>query len=108
MTSHDFFQRWKQLSQPQQEAQKIFKANHGMDTEVLKAKLLGLGSALLEDVDPNPENYVCAGVIQTKGQQVGCLLRLEPNSQAQMYRLTLRCSKDSVSKRLCELLAEQF
>ncbi|XP_053193664.1 AP-2 complex subunit alpha-2 isoform X3 [Scomber japonicus] len=108
MSSQDFFQRWKQLSQPQQEAQKIFKANHGMDTEVLKAKLLGLGSALLDNVDPNPENYVCAGVIQTKGQQVGCLLRLEPNAQAQMYRLTLRCSKDSVSKRLCELLAEQF
>uniref|UniRef100_A0AAQ6ACT4 AP-2 complex subunit alpha n=1 Tax=Amphiprion ocellaris TaxID=80972 RepID=A0AAQ6ACT4_AMPOC len=108
MSSHDFFQRWKQLSQPQQEAQKIFKANHSMDTEVLKAKLLGLGTALLDNVDPNPENYVCAGVIQTKGQQVGCLLRLEPNAQAQMYRLTLRCSKDSVSRRLCELLAEQF
>ncbi|KAM3598311.1 uncharacterized protein V6R79_016573 [Siganus canaliculatus] len=108
MASHEFFQRWKQLSQPQQEAQKIFKANHSMDTEVLKAKLLGLGTALLDNVDPNPENYVCAGVIQTKGQQVGCLLRLEPNAQAQMYRLTLRCSKDSVSKRLCELLAEQF
>ncbi|XP_076000094.1 AP-2 complex subunit alpha-1 isoform X4 [Genypterus blacodes] len=108
MASNDFFQRWKQLSQPQQEAQKIFKANHSMDTEVLKAKLLGLGTALLDNVDPNPENYVCAGVIQTKGQQVGCLLRLEPNGQAQMYRLTLRCSKDSVSKRLCELLAQQF
>ncbi|XP_077590365.1 AP-2 complex subunit alpha-2 isoform X4 [Stigmatopora nigra] len=108
MTSNDFFQRWKQLSQPQQEAQKIFKANHSMDTEVLKAKLLGLGAALLDNVDPNPENYVSAGVIQTKGQQVGCLLRLEPNAQAQMYRLTLRSSKDSVSKRLCELLAEQF
>nr|XP_057905193.1 AP-2 complex subunit alpha-2 isoform X1 [Doryrhamphus excisus]XP_057905196.1 AP-2 complex subunit alpha-2 isoform X1 [Doryrhamphus excisus]XP_057905198.1 AP-2 complex subunit alpha-2 isoform X1 [Doryrhamphus excisus] len=108
MSSNDFFQRWKQLSQPQQEAQKIFKANHSMDTEVLKAKLLGLGAALLDNVDPNPENYVSAGVIQTKGQQVGCLLRLEPNAQAQMYRLTLRCSKDSVSKRLCELLAQQF
>ncbi|XP_053708067.1 AP-2 complex subunit alpha-2 isoform X3 [Synchiropus splendidus] len=108
MASNDFFQRWKQLSQPQQEAQKIFKANHSMDTEVLKAKLLGLGAALLDNVDPNPENYVCAGVIQTKGQQVGCLLRLEPNAQAQMYRLTLRCSKDSVSRRLCELLAQQF
>uniref|UniRef100_A0A3Q3BEM0 Adaptor related protein complex 2 subunit alpha 1 n=1 Tax=Kryptolebias marmoratus TaxID=37003 RepID=A0A3Q3BEM0_KRYMA len=108
MSSQDFFQRWKQLSQPQQEAQKIFKANHGMDTEVIKAKLLGLGMALLDNVDPNPENYVCAGVIQTKSQQVGCLLRLEPNAQAQMYRLTLRCSKDSVSRRLCELLAQQF
>ncbi|CAL8282999.1 unnamed protein product [Boreogadus saida] len=108
MTATDFFQRWKQLSQPQQEAQKIFKANHGMDTEVLKAKLLGLGTALLENVDPNPENYVCAGVVQTKSQQVGVLLRLEPNAQAQMYRLTLRSSKDTVSKRLCDLLAEQF
>ncbi|XP_060758324.1 AP-2 complex subunit alpha-2 isoform X2 [Neoarius graeffei] len=108
MASHDFFQRWKQLSQPQQEAQKIFKANHAMDTEVLKAKLLGLGTALLENVDPNPENFVCAGVVQTKAQQVGCLLRLEPNAQAQMYRLTLRSSKDTVAKRLCELLAEQF
>uniref|UniRef100_A0A8C6PSH2 AP-2 complex subunit alpha n=1 Tax=Nothobranchius furzeri TaxID=105023 RepID=A0A8C6PSH2_NOTFU len=108
MASQDFFQRWKQLSQPQQEAQKIFKASHGMDTEVIKAKLLGLGMALLDNVDPNPENYVCAGVIQTKGQQVGCLLRLEPNAQAQMYRLTLRCSKDLVSRRLCELLAQQF
>lgn len=47
-------------------------------------QLLGLGAALLDNVDPNPENYVCAGVIQTKGQQVGCLLRLEPNGQAQV------------------------
>ncbi|XP_068097436.1 AP-2 complex subunit alpha-1 isoform X3 [Hyperolius riggenbachi] len=108
MPSQDFFQRWKQLSLPQQEAQKIFKANNAMDSEVTKAKLLGFGSALLENVDPNPDNFVGAGIIQTKTVQVGCLLRLEPNSQAQMYRLTLRTSKESVSKHLCELLSKQF
>ncbi|XP_067830467.1 AP-2 complex subunit alpha-2-like isoform X2 [Heptranchias perlo] len=108
MASEDFFQRWKQLSSPQQEAQKIFKANHPMDTEVTKAKLIGFGSALLQDVDPNPDNFVGAGVIHTKSIQVGCLLRLEPNGQAQMYRLTLRTSKETVSKRLCELLSQQF
>ncbi|KAG8567807.1 hypothetical protein GDO81_013781 [Engystomops pustulosus] len=108
MPSQDFFQRWKQLSLPQQEAQKIFKANHPMDSEVTKAKLLGFGTALLENVDPNPDNYVGAGIIQTKSVQVGCLLRLEPNIQAQMYRLTLRTSKESVSKHLCELLSKQF
>ncbi|XP_069057023.1 AP-2 complex subunit alpha-1 isoform X1 [Pleurodeles waltl] len=108
MPSQDFFQRWKQLSLPQQEAQKIFKANHPMDPEVTKAKLLGFGSALLEKVDPNPDNYVGAGIIQTKSIQVGCLLRLEPNIQAQMYRLTLRTSKEAVSKHLCEVLAKQF
>ncbi|XP_076971431.1 AP-2 complex subunit alpha-2 isoform X2 [Tamandua tetradactyla] len=108
MAAHDFFQRWKQLSHPQQEVQNIFKAKHPMDTEITKAKIIGFGSALLEEVDPNPANFVGAGVIHTKTTQVGCLLRLEPNVQAQMYRLTLRTSKDTVSQRLCELLSEQF
>ncbi|XP_021119681.1 AP-2 complex subunit alpha-2 isoform X2 [Heterocephalus glaber] len=40
MASQDFFQRWKQLSNPQQEVQSIFKAKHPMDTEITKAKLL--------------------------------------------------------------------
>ncbi|KAM9366130.1 AP-2 complex subunit alpha-2 isoform 1-T1 [Symphorus nematophorus] len=108
MTSQDFFQRWKQLGAPQQEVQKIFKAKHPMDTEVTKAKILGFGVALLDGVDPNPANFVGAGVIHTKNTQVGCLLRLEPNTQAQMYRLTLRTSRDSVSQRLCDLLSDQF
>nr|XP_019935331.1 PREDICTED: AP-2 complex subunit alpha-2 [Paralichthys olivaceus] len=108
MMSQDFFQRWKQLGAPQQEVQKIFKAKHPMDTDVTKAKILGFGVALLEQVDPNPENFVGAGVIHTKNTQVGCLLRLEPNAQAEMYRLTLRTSRDSVSQRLCDLLSEQF
>lgn len=110
MTSQDFFQRWKQLGAPEQEVQKIFKAKHPMDTDVTKAKILGFGVALLDGVDPNPANFVGAGVIHSKCTQVGCLLRLEPNTQAQvkMYRLTLRTSKDTVSQRLCDLLSEQF
>jgi hypothetical protein len=39
---------------------------------------------LLDGIDPNPENYVCAGIIHTRTQQIGCLLRLEPNRQAQV------------------------
>uniref|UniRef100_A0A670ID81 Adaptor related protein complex 2 subunit alpha 2 n=1 Tax=Podarcis muralis TaxID=64176 RepID=A0A670ID81_PODMU len=39
MAAQDFFQRWKQLSSPQQEVQNIFKANHPMDTEITKAKV---------------------------------------------------------------------
>ncbi|XP_062973177.1 AP-2 complex subunit alpha-2 isoform X2 [Elgaria multicarinata webbii] len=108
MASQDFFQRWKQLSNPQQEVQNIFKANHPMDTEITKAKIIGFGTALLEEVDPNSANFVGAGIIHTKSIQIGCLMRLEPNLQAQMYRLTLRTSKETVSRRLCELLSEQF
>ncbi|KAG8515717.1 AP-2 complex subunit alpha-2, partial [Galemys pyrenaicus] len=108
MAAQDFFQRWKQLSSPQQEVQSIFKAKHPMDAEVTKAKIIGFGSALLEGVDPNPANFVGAGIIHTSTAQIGCLLRLEPNLQAQMYRLTLRTSRDAVSQRLCGLLSEQF
>uniref|UniRef100_A0A803T3Z7 AP-2 complex subunit alpha n=1 Tax=Anolis carolinensis TaxID=28377 RepID=A0A803T3Z7_ANOCA len=97
MQSQDFFQRWKQLSLALL-----------LSTSLLFPQLLGFGSALLDKVDPNPDNYVGAGIIQTKALQVGCLLRLEPNAQAQMYRLTLRTSKESVSKHLCELLSQQF
>ncbi|XP_077177556.1 AP-2 complex subunit alpha-2 isoform X6 [Paroedura picta] len=108
MASQDFFQRWKQLSNPQQEVQNIFKAKNTMDTEIAKAKIIGFGTALLEEVDPNPANFVGAGIVHTKTIQIGCLMRLEPNMQAQMYRLTLRTSKETVSRRLCELLSEQF
>lgn len=69
---------------PTQESQKIFKAKFGMDPEVTKTKLIGFGFALLENVDPNPENFVCSGIFHSRTLQVGCLLRLEPNKQAQV------------------------
>ncbi|KAF4524677.1 hypothetical protein B566_EDAN009521 [Ephemera danica] len=106
----------------QQRSQKIFKATQPMDTAAARTKLLGFGMQLLDGIDPNPENFVCAGIVHTSTQQIGCLLRLEPNKQAQpstngfndassvidMYRLTVRSSKESVSQAVCDLLVDQF
>ena len=39
---------------------------------------------MLDNVDPNAENYVCAGIIGTKTAQVGVLIRLEPNKSSQV------------------------
>ena len=72
---HDIFR-------PGQEAQKIYKAVYPMDPTQVKTKLIGYGFSLLEGVDPNPDNYVCAGIIHTKTIQIGCLMRLEPNHSA--------------------------
>lgn len=55
-----------------------------MDLPAARNKLLGFGMQLLEGIDPNPDNMVCAGIIHTQSQQVGCLMRLEPNRQAQV------------------------
>jgi len=108
MDGETFFARWKNLGGALQETQKIFKATHPMDTSATAAKLSGFGMQLLNGIDPNPDNFVCAAILHTKLMQIGCLLRLEPNKQAQMYRLTVRASKESVSKQTVELLGDYF
>ncbi|VDP04997.1 unnamed protein product [Schistosoma mattheei] len=35
----------------------------------------------MDGIDPNPNNVVGAGIVVTSSQQVGVLLRLEPNTQ---------------------------
>lgn len=108
MNAEAFFQRWKALSSPGQECQKIFKACFPQDTEQSKQKLLGFGVSILEGIDPNPDNFVSCGILHTRNQQIGCLVRLEPNRQAEMYRLTVRSTKDSVAQTVCSLLESQF
>lgn len=108
MNGESFFARWKNLGGDQQRAQKVFKAQQPLDLPAAKNKLLGFGVQLLDGIDPNPDNMVCAGIIHTQGQQVGCLLRLEPNRQAQMFRLTVRSSKETVTKEVTDLLVDQF
>ena len=69
---------------PAQECQQIFKAKHPMDGEQCKTKILGFGFSILEGVDPNKDNFVCASILHTRDAQIGCLMRLEPNTQAQV------------------------
>lgn len=109
MNAESFFARWKNLGGAnQQRSQKIFKAQQPMDLAQVRTKLQGFGMQLLDGIDPNPDNFVCAGIVHMRAQQVGCLLRLEPNKQAQMFRLTVRSSKESTSVEICDLLVDQF
>lgn len=64
-----------------------------MDLQAARTKLLGFGMQLLDGIDPNPDNFVCAGIIHTRTQQVGCLLRLEPNKQAQVKNIFFQFMK---------------
>lgn len=79
-----------------------------MDAQSIRTKLDSFGWEVIMNVDPNPDNLVGAAILHCKMGQVGCLLRLEPNRPSQMYRLTIRSSKDGVSKILCDLLQEHF
>ena len=95
--------------------------------------LSGFGLGDLTGIDPNPDNSVAVGIVKTKSSHFGCLLRLEPNKQAnvsiklynekvcmktsinwfpilllQMYRLTIRSNNGQLSESFCNLLEEQF
>ena len=59
-------------------------------------QLVGFGVSLLQNVDPNPENFVCAGIIKGSTVQIGTLLRLEPNRQAQVSRTLVKFSFKSL------------
>ncbi len=87
--SSDFFERWKLIGGPPREAQSIFPINltsgGELDRERQQRVISGQKLSILPDVDPNPNNLVCAGVLHTSNDgKVGCLLRLEPNRDAKV------------------------
>ncbi|KAK0556402.1 hypothetical protein OC846_001227 [Tilletia horrida] len=104
-----FFERWKQIGGPPREAQKVysFKLIHGGEVDMARNQKVveGARMQILQGVDPNPVNVVAAGVLHmSNGGKVGCLLRLEPNKEAKMCRLTVRTTNDLVSATLLSSL----
>ncbi|KAH9178720.1 Adaptor protein complex AP-2 alpha subunit [Lactarius sanguifluus] len=97
----DFFERWKLIGGPPREAQGIFPVNltssGELDRERQQHVILGQKLSILPDVDPNPNNFVSAGVLHMSGDgKVGCLLRLEPNRDAKLCRITIRSTSEEV------------
>ncbi|OQO10729.1 hypothetical protein B0A48_04029 [Cryoendolithus antarcticus] len=107
LSSDDFFKRWKQIGGVPREAQKIFKA-FDVSGSATRKLLQGFKWGILDGVDPNPRNFVGATVLHTTGGKFGCLLRLEPNADNGMYRLTIRATDESVPPVLMKLMEERL
>ena len=75
------------------------------------------------------DNFVSAGIVNTRTTLIGCLMRLEPNKETkvtlwggvvkcgyyychtfffQMYLITVRTSSEVVSRKICDILSKQF
>lgn len=107
MSGPDFFSRWKQIGGPPRESQSIFRSGVNIEIEKVKSALLGFHFQLLEDVDPNPNNLVAVSIANCGAEgKFGCLLRLEPNMEQQMFRLTVRATNDIVSNAVHSLIAK--
>jgi len=60
-------------------------------------------------VDPNSKNLVGATVLYTsEGGKFGCLLRLEPNYETNMFRLTIRANDEAVPPVLADIMEERL
>ncbi|GET01787.1 adaptor protein complex AP-2 alpha subunit [Rhizophagus clarus] len=105
----EFFTRWKQIGGGSREKQTILQSNVPIDLQGLHSMISGFRFGILKGVDPNPANIVGASVLHTaQGGMIGCLMRLEPNVEAHMYRLTVRTTNESVTNEICALLEPQL
>jgi len=85
----DFFERWKLIGGPPRESQSVFPIELSSTGQLDLAKhrqvVAGHRLNVLEDIDPNPNNLVAAGVLHMSVEgKVGCLLRLEPSPEAKV------------------------
>ncbi|KAJ7634306.1 adaptin N terminal region-domain-containing protein [Mycena polygramma] len=105
----DFFERWKLIGGPPREAQMVFpiELTSVGQLDLVKNKQVVSGHRLnvLEEIDPNPNNIVAAGVLHMSVEgKVGCLLRLEPNREAKLCRLTVRSTSEDVASEVLKLV----
>ncbi|GAA5878084.1 hypothetical protein JCM3774_006478 [Rhodotorula dairenensis] len=108
-----FFERWKQIGGAPREAQKVFPivldAQGLVDVAKNRRVVGGTRLGVLDTIDPNPNNVVAAGVLHmSNGGKVGCLLRLEPNANAKLCRLTIRTTNESVSQELLDVISRSL
>lgn len=92
MDGPSFFKRWNQIGGPPRENQVIFASQNPIQLATVRQWLQGFRFGLLDGVDPNPNNFVGASVMDmgAKGGKVGALLRLEPNLEQNVSVSTIR------------------
>ncbi|KAF7436818.1 hypothetical protein PC9H_003651 [Pleurotus ostreatus] len=105
----DFFERWRLIGGPPREAQAIFPveltSSGQLDLVKNRNVVAGHGLNILADIDPNPSNLVGAGVLHMSVDgKVGCLLRVEPNREAKLCRLTVRSTSEEVAQEVKNLI----
>ncbi|KAF2872108.1 adaptin N terminal region-domain-containing protein [Massariosphaeria phaeospora] len=112
LSGDDFFKRWKQIGGEPREAQAIFglvNKSRTMNAGFVRTVVQGFKWGILEGLDPNGKNVVGATVLHTsEGGKFGCLLRLEPNYETQMYRITIRATDEAVPPVLIKAMEERL
>ncbi|KAJ1947995.1 hypothetical protein FBU59_001797 [Linderina macrospora] len=100
---NDFFARWKQLGEGNiDEAQSVinmpFLKTDQAGVQWLRSVVGGVGFALINGADPEPDNIVGVGIVSSEGGRFGCLVRAEPKKDHGMTRFTVRSTNADIAK----------
>ncbi|KAI4235860.1 MAG: hypothetical protein LQ349_002882 [Xanthoria aureola] len=114
LSSDDFFKRWRQIGGKPREAQQVFgllqdgRQERRMDPAFSNEMAECFGWKVLKGVDANEKNIVGASVVHVAGGKLGALVRLEPNYESKMFRLTIRATDEAVPPVLLKYMVEQL
>lgn len=121
----EFFERWKLIGGAPREAQSVFPidltTSGQLDLSKNRQAVSGHRFNILDEIDPNPNNLVGAGILHMSNDgKVGCLLRVEPNKDAKvsschkmrwhanpgekLCRLTVRSTSEDVANEVQKLI----
>ncbi|RMJ24861.1 Adaptin domain-containing protein [Aspergillus sp. HF37] len=112
LSAEEFFKRWRQIGGGPLEAQSTFGVTGKKTKSVSEGSTRRLVEAfrlrILDGVDPNPKNIVGCGVYHLASGKTGCLLRLEPNYERKMYRITMRATQEAIPQALARQMEQKL
>jgi len=109
MSGGDFFLQWNSIHGKNLEEQQVIKSIKPIDIAAnVKMFSTGLKFAVLQNVDPNPNNIVAAGKFYTTTYQHLVLIRVETNVQNQMYRVTVKSPSAVLPLSVLSLISAQL
>jgi AP-2 complex subunit alpha len=111
LSAEDSFKRWRQIGGGPLEAQSTFAVSgkgRSINETFTQRMVDGFRWKILNGIDPNPKNIVGCAVYQVEGGKTGCLLRLEPNYEKNMYRITIRATQETIPQSLLRLMERKL
>ena len=109
MGGPDFLSRWKNLGTSAKEVQHVFRGTNQTPATTIRTTLESMNWSIVDNVDPNPINFVCATVLLVQnGTKVGSLLRLECNPDGLVCVSVSRGRFRESSSSFCRCIVRPF
>lgn len=105
-----FIAGWKGLAGEGQEFMKIFKARAPIDVKAVRSAVVdGFRYSILDGVDPKETNIVAMGMLHpAQGAEYSVFMRLESNTDVNMFRLTIRTELPAAAGALGNTVVAYF